>query len=55
MMVLYDIIAINFVNCFVSVNRPPNIYAQPVKRDIYYKPGESVEILCIADGIPKPK
>ena len=54
MMILYDM-AINLLNYFVSVNRPPNIYAQPVKRDIYYKPGESVEILCIADGIPKPK
>ncbi|XP_045166223.2 neuroglian-like isoform X1 [Mercenaria mercenaria] len=38
-----------------AVNRPPNIYLQPLDKDIYYKPGESVEILCIADGIPKPK
>jgi len=22
--------------------------------EIYYKPGESVELKCIGDGIPKP-
>ncbi|XP_060606385.1 neuroglian-like [Ruditapes philippinarum] len=44
-----------FLSTVFAVNRPPNIYVQPTDRDIYYIPGESVEILCIADGIPKPK
>ncbi|XP_071147603.1 neuroglian-like isoform X2 [Mytilus edulis] len=35
-------------------NRPPNIYVQPEK-DIYYKVDESVEIQCIAGGVPAPK
>ncbi|XP_060553930.1 neuroglian-like isoform X2 [Ruditapes philippinarum] len=44
-----------FLSTVFAVNSPPKIYMQPTDRDIYYKPGESVEILCIADGIPKPK
>ncbi|KAH3827853.1 neuroglian-like isoform X2 [Dreissena polymorpha] len=39
----------------VAVNRPPNMVKHPAQRDIYFKPGESVEIACIADGIPKPQ
>lgn len=36
------------------MNRPPNIYLQPTEQNVYYKPGESVELLCVANGIPKP-
>ncbi|XP_060563212.1 neuroglian-like isoform X2 [Ruditapes philippinarum] len=44
-----------FLSTVFAVNRPPKIYMQPTDREIYYKPGESVEILCIANGIPKPE
>jgi len=40
-------------DCIVSVNRPPNMLVHPEK-DIWYKPGESMPITCVADGIPKP-
>ena len=34
-------------------NRPPSIKIQP-PFDVFYKAGESVEIPCIADGVPNP-
>ncbi|XP_053377718.1 uncharacterized protein LOC123530345 [Mercenaria mercenaria] len=40
---------------FGGVNRPPKIYKQSAHYDIYYKAGETAEIMCAADGIPKPK
>ncbi|KAL3853061.1 hypothetical protein ACJMK2_016641 [Sinanodonta woodiana] len=39
--------------CVCAVNRPPSVFIQP-PNDVYYKPGETVELPCIADGIPKP-
>lgn len=34
-------------------NRPPAIYIQP-PFDVYYKTGETVEMQCVADGVPNP-
>lgn len=36
-------------------NRPPKIHTQPSNKDIYFKPGETIEIDCVADGTPIPK
>ena len=38
---------------FSVPNRPPSIKIQP-PFDVFYKAGESVEIPCIADGVPNP-
>jgi hypothetical protein len=35
-------------------NRPPSIYYQPPDV-VYFKPGEAIELKCIADGMPLPK
>ncbi|XP_052085471.1 neuroglian-like isoform X2 [Mytilus californianus] len=34
-------------------NRPPAVYIQP-PFDVYYKTGETVEMQCVADGVPTP-
>jgi hypothetical protein len=42
-----------FYFCCVSVTRPPFIVHQP-DYDVFYKAGETVEMPCYADGIPRP-
>lgn len=37
----------------VIPNRPPGIYMQP-DFNVYYKRGESVQLPCRADGVPRP-
>ncbi|KAH3820533.1 hypothetical protein DPMN_122277, partial [Dreissena polymorpha] len=50
---LQAVISLLCLGVVVAVNRPPNMVKHP-EMDIWYKPGESVEIACIAEGIPNP-
>ncbi|XP_076113195.1 neuroglian-like [Mytilus galloprovincialis] len=47
-------ITADYIECVEKVqNRPPAIYIQP-PFDVYYKTGETVEMQCVADGVPNP-
>ncbi|KAH3848860.1 hypothetical protein DPMN_091243 [Dreissena polymorpha] len=50
---LRAVIILLCVGLAVAVNRPPKMVKHP-EIDIWYKPGEAVEIACIAEGIPNP-
>ncbi|KAH3827857.1 hypothetical protein DPMN_129800 [Dreissena polymorpha] len=50
---LQAVISLLCLGIAVAVNRPPNMVKHP-EMDIWYKPMESVEIACIAEGIPNP-
>lgn len=47
-------VCLTFVLCQAG-NRPPSIYIEPANRDIYFKPGETVQIECVANGNPNPR
>ncbi|XP_046363410.2 neuroglian-like isoform X3 [Haliotis rufescens] len=38
----------------LAVTRPPGVYIQP-RYDVFFKAGETVEMPCVAEGIPNPR
>ena len=51
---IWVILYLNPHTVFSPVSRPPSITVQPA-RDIYYKPGETVSMVCDGHGDPKPR
>ncbi|XP_046562214.1 neuroglian-like isoform X5 [Haliotis rubra] len=46
-----------FILCcsgILAVTRPPGVYIQP-RHDVFFKAGETVEMPCVAEGIPNPR